>query len=175
MGSWLFMRLWDMFEFFRSTASYGKRYPINPDYWSEKLLAVDCHGRNGSGATEYDAEIFKQRIEEHMFEYMRNNMIGNAGNSLHKLRMDFKEDVKYEVLARAEDGEQEAIRAACDYVWSERLPFKDFYEVNCHRYRHHLIWCMYAIVWTIHQYDALSFARQRAACCALAYKNMENN
>lgn len=38
MGTYVFSRLDDMFEFFRTDRD------INPGYWSEKLQAVDNHG-----------------------------------------------------------------------------------------------------------------------------------
>ena len=29
----------------------------------------------------------------------------------------------------------------------------DFWEVNLYQYTYHFVWCCYAIVWGIHQYD----------------------
>ena len=42
MGTYVFSRLEDMFEFFRTDRD------INPGYWAEKLQAVDNHG-HGKG------------------------------------------------------------------------------------------------------------------------------
>jgi hypothetical protein len=155
MGSWLFARTPDMFEFFRSCGHHGKQYLINPGYWSETLLSVDCCGRLDGGATEFSSEIFERRVKEHMVEYMRANMIGNHSKSLREVRREFREDVECSVIVCAGDGEQIAIRAACEYEWRAGYPFDGFWEVDCRSYRHHLIWCMYAIVWAIQQYDAL--------------------
>jgi hypothetical protein len=155
MGSWLFARMPDMFEFFRSCGHHGKNYPINPGYWSEKLLASDCRGRHEGGATEFSSEIFERRVKEYMIEHMRANMIGRRGESLREVRREFREDVEYEVIACAEDGEQIAIRAACGFHYRGDYPFEGFWETDCRSYRHHLIWCMHAIVWAIQQYDAL--------------------
>src|SRR5690348_13144744 len=45
MGTYVFSRLEDMFEFFRTDRDYNKRkgreLSINPKYWGEKLQAVD--------------------------------------------------------------------------------------------------------------------------------------
>lgn len=144
MGSWLFSRLDDdMFEFFRKAADDKRTLPINPDYWSEKLLAVDCHGRHDSGATEYDSSVFAERIEEKARDYC---LSGTSFN-------DFMRAIDEEVLSHADNGESLAMEAALNFHFDDTQVFPEFWEVNCRSYRHRFIWCLYAIVWTIQQYD----------------------
>lgn len=145
MGSWLFARLCDMFEFFRRNSAGGKEFPINPDYWSEKLKAADCKGRGRGGATEYSEDIFKDRINDAARE------VPLKGMSL------------VELIGQVEDGifpsaenEELAHAAAQSFELDGEFPFQDFWEVNCHAYRHHFIWCLYAIVWAIRQYDTMA-------------------
>lgn len=172
MGSWLFARVTDMFDFFRCDGYNGKRYPINPGYWSEKLLATDCRGRHDGGATEFDPEIFEKRIKEHMVVYMRAEMIGGYGKSMREERHELRQDVEDDVISASQNGEQNAIDRACSFSHRGTYPFEGFWEIDCRAYRHHLIWCMYAIVWAIQQYDTLQWARRRASCCALAYRSV---
>jgi hypothetical protein len=52
MGTWVFARLEDMFEFFRVDRTHG-RCEINPDYWEEKIKSQDRQSgtRRGRGHT----------------------------------------------------------------------------------------------------------------------------
>ena len=51
MGTYVFVRLQDMFEFFRTSnqdgwvKEMGLTLYTNHSYWSEKLVATDCSGR----------------------------------------------------------------------------------------------------------------------------------
>lgn len=154
MGSWWFARTTDMFKFFRSNGHHGNSYPINPDYWSEKLLAADCSGRKDGGATEFNQDVFAKRIKHFSYEHMRSPHRIREFSS-HEKRRDFLTKVKEEVISEAYNGEVAAFNAAYNYERGGEFIFADFWEVDCRSYRHHLIWCMHAIVWTIQQYDAL--------------------
>src|ERR1022692_1751902 len=92
MGSFVFSRIEDMFEFFR-----GKS--INPDYWSEKLLATD----RGDGHTEWSADKFRSVIEYYLTER------GEPASQ------DIREAVEEEILSLLDDGEHEAYRAAHEF------------------------------------------------------------
>lgn len=60
--SYVFARTTDMFEFFRS-----RNGSINPHYWAEKLTIPG--GRRA--ITEYDPDLFEQRVKEHVAEAIR--------------------------------------------------------------------------------------------------------
>lgn len=67
IGCYVFSRLDDMFEFFRSERKYktGDGLKINLGYWSEKLQATDSNGSSpGDGAIEYSECLFRQRVKE---------------------------------------------------------------------------------------------------------------
>jgi hypothetical protein len=57
MGTFVFSRIPDMFEFFRTDGEKGADLRINPGYWSEKLLAVDG-GRHSASPMEFDPHKF---------------------------------------------------------------------------------------------------------------------
>lgn len=61
--SYVFSRIADMFEFFRSPV--GR---VNPGYWSEKLTST----RNGQdGVKVYDEKLFRQHVIEDFVEHAR--------------------------------------------------------------------------------------------------------
>lgn len=73
MGCYVFSRLRDMFEFFRTDRLDTKdpsKLHINRGYWSEKLEAVDGNRRQ-AGATEFSPEKFRQVIKEYRLRWVR--------------------------------------------------------------------------------------------------------
>lgn len=128
MGTYVFSRLPDMFEFFR-----GEK--INPHYWDEKVEAAD---RNG-GITEYREELFRKRVCEWMDES-------------EDMNDEIRAAVHDEILNREFEGEHEARRSV--YLFEhDGFRFRDFWEINLHEYTNRFIWCCYALVWGIQQYD----------------------
>lgn len=66
MGSYVFQRTTDMFEFFRTDRNdfnYNKDgLSINPGYWGEKLEAVDkC-----DGFKEFSLDLFRKNVREYL-------------------------------------------------------------------------------------------------------------
>jgi hypothetical protein len=132
MGSFVFARITDMFEFFR-----GSR--INPDYWSEKLQATDRPG----GHTEWSADKFRSVIEYYLTE--------RHGEPVSK---EIRDAVSEEVLSRVDDGEHEAYRAAHEFK-QDGFTFDDLWDHNFREFTYRFIWCCYALTWAIGQYDLL--------------------
>lgn len=144
MGTFVFMRVDDMFRFFRSDEG---KLNINPAYWAEKCQA----GKDA--LEEYRPEIFKQRIEEWMDDA--------------EFSREAREAVADEVLSYADDGEHEAIRAALDFEMEGQQGFPDFYECRLRDWTFHYLWICYAIVWGIQQYDTnQSFKRTAKSAAA---------
>lgn len=144
MGAFTFTRVEDMFEFFRAKPSHG--LAINPGYWAEKAVAVD---RNG-GLTKFSPE--KAR-----------NVVTDGAAEGWEPPVDMKR-VESEVFSELDSGEH-AFRTALqnfeDYTGTRvRFPFSDHCEWNFHEYDFHFIWCLYAIVWGIQQYDRAASATQ---------------
>ena len=132
MGTYVFRRLEDMFEFFRGSRN-GELRP-NFGYWAEKVEAADR-----DGITVYSADIFRARINEWMDE---NEFSAQA-----------REAVKDFVLPHADDGEYAARKAAYDFS-ADGHDFTDFQEANLSEYSYRFTWCCYALRWAIVQYDA---------------------
>ena len=64
---------------------------------------------------------------------------------------ELKDNLKYKILNYA-DNEYEAINAI--NTWNlKKFPFDDFWETSCMENSYSFIWCLYAIVWSIPQYD----------------------
>ncbi|WP_116791376.1 hypothetical protein [Achromobacter dolens] len=172
MGTYVFTRLVDMFEFFRTDRSYasraGRRLAVNLSYWSEKLEAVDGSRRGGS-AEEFDAARFRKVVNEYRLDWIR----GDARTLLSKdERRELWEAVASDVLDRADDGEQVAFQAANDFDWKpsrypawtrRRWRFEDFWDHSFTDYTHRFRWCCFALAWGIEQYDLQTARKEIAA------------
>ncbi len=157
MGCYVFSRLEDMFEFFRTDREHmhlrdGQTLAINLGYWSEKLRAVDGSRRKGS-ATELDEDRVKAVINEYRLGWVR-----DYGNRLTKAqRRELWEEVEDRVLF-SDDAEVMLHRA---YDFSERIggrrfQFDDLWDHTFERYTYHFVWCCYAIAWGIQKYDEVT-------------------
>jgi hypothetical protein len=139
MGTWTFSRVEDMFTFFRDD-----KLRINAHYWSEKLQ----HGTHGGrdGAKVFEEDLFRQQMIEHLNHYDFDD----------EDRAAVKQALDDDVLSQ--DGKWDLMIAARDF--RVKLPNRgDFYFDSCElptgkEYAYHFLWCLYAIVWGIQQYDA---------------------
>jgi len=137
MGGFVFTRTRDMLEFFRGR----DEGPIstNPSYWAEKLEACD---RNG-GFDQFSPELFRSSVEEIMeqCEYPK----------------DMREQVRREVFSELDDGEHAAYRALFDFesdTCNPRFRFDSCDAPRARVYSYRFLWCCYALVWAIRQWDA---------------------
>jgi len=156
MGTYVFQRLKDMFQFFRTDLEHqhlreGQTLAINLGYWGEKLQAADRH----DGFRKWSKEKFEKRIREDFDQWLADN----------ELTVEQKEEAvgrfEDEIIAGLDDGVQEsAYRAAMDFEVEKQLPFEGWWEVDTEEYTHRFVWCCYALAWGIQQYDN---ARQHAA------------
>lgn len=148
MGSNVFSRLVDMFEFFRTDREHGAY--INPGYWQEKI--VDDGKKE---AEEFDADEFRRRIERELAEATQDMGEDEA--------QDLRNDVNADILYEVDKGEHAAWNAV--YGWSDdRLDLTDFHEnySSCRDYTVHFIWRCFAIAWGIQQYDKLKAETNQA-------------
>jgi hypothetical protein len=149
-GTYVFSRLTDMFEFFRTDdrGDPAKLY-INTGYWCEKLQAVDCNGYGEGKAREFDAEKFAARVKERFNDYFESHEI------LDDTRAHLWGEIEDEVLYHSHDGEIRAFDKMMEFR-NEQFPrlFEDCWEWNCKEYTFHFLWNLYAIAWAIRQYDA---------------------
>ncbi len=155
MGCFVFRRLEDMLEFFRTDGGQ-----INPGYWSEKLLAVDG-GRGGGKCMEFSEDKFRKVINEYRLRWLR-----EYRDTLSKEeRRELWEAVDDDVLTLLDTRGEGVMHAAYNFsyeVGGEGFEFDDLFEHGFREFTYHFIWCCYAIAWGIQQYD-LAKAQEVAA------------
>ena len=142
MGTYVFRRINDMFEFF-STGSDS--YRINTGYWAEKLEAIDSHCGGDASIKEYKSENFREMIKEDFDEWVEGWEIEKEEAK------EVWDDIDDEVLSYADD-EQEAYHAAYRFQHGE-LNFYESPFSSCREYNYHFRWILYAIVDGIEQYN----------------------
>lgn len=157
MGTWVFSRTEDMFEFFRT--DHGG---INLAYWAEKLQN-GTHGCSDA-AKVYDGEAYKARLivslngydltDEHkalVIEALDDLDFENEHfviSQINDFEVDFEGEEPY--LPTRELAKQ----PYADRRQRKKFTFQDVWEIDMKVYSYHFIWCCYAIAWAIQQYDA---------------------
>jgi hypothetical protein len=119
MGTYVFRRIEDMFEFFRTDQDYynksgrADKLAINLGYWSEKLQAP-----KPDAATEYSAEKFAEHVIEAFNAWVEENK-PDPENSTADQRSEFDmakgelwSELENDVLRFANDGEIRSYDAA---------------------------------------------------------------
>ena len=163
MGTYVFRRLHDMFEFFRTDRDYMERsgrsgqLAINPGYWDEKLQAPDPRD-----AKEYSEEAFRRHVKEAFDNWVEDNKPDDDEWTSESAHNDFnasKEmlwcELEDQVLSIASDGDTRAYDAARTFTSETAGGFDmdDCWEWDCREFKFHFIWCCYAIAWGIKTYD----------------------
>lgn len=156
MGTYVFSRLEDMFEFFRTDrwqpSRDGRTLFINLGYWSEKLQAVDGQ-RSGGTAKEFDKDRFECVINEYRLRWIREYRDKLSKDE----RRELWEAVRDDVISRLDDGEYAAQQAAHDFSHSVKgirhFEFTDLWDHDFTDYTYRFVWCCYAMAWGIQQYD----------------------
>lgn len=131
MGTFVFERSPDMFQFFRSEKD--RPLNINLRYWAEKLVAVD----RSDSYKEFSYDNFNERVINYLNDYEAND--------------ELREQVDDEIL-NGETNEYWCVAAINDFE-HDGFTFDDFWENDCDEYTNRFIWCCYAITWAIEQYD----------------------
>lgn len=161
MGTFVFTRIKDMFEFFRTDREYakrdGRRLYINPDYWAEKLIAADDR-RGGGSATQFSEDKFRRVINEQRIKWIRDARRERTLDA--DSRRDLWESIERDVFDRLDDdGGQVAYVAARDFQWWPSRPgervyqFEELWDYDLTEYTHRYLWCCYALAWGIERYD----------------------
>jgi hypothetical protein len=139
-GAYSFTRINDMFQFFRSA---GEQIQIKPDYWEQKLISTDrvsSHEKFSCEGNEFHIqEAYRNYAKEESCaeerEYARQELrsaFDSAPESLEQL---------YDTLGGLEN---DSIRGEL----SDAL-----YDISLTAYTTRFIWCLWAIVWGIREYD----------------------
>ena len=148
MGTYVFRRLQDMFGFFRMedndyNKKPGDRLSINAGYWGEKLQATATQG----GYKEFDEDGFRDRVREFFDEYVEFEVNDeDEGDNLWR-------EIENVVFSALGDSAQAAYDAVHDFEY-KGFHFQDFFDGGgAEQYTFHYIWCLYAIVYGITEYD----------------------
>lgn len=133
MGTWSFSRIEDMFQFFRRPDG-----DLNPDYWAEKLEA--CSRIDGDCKT-FCARTFKAAVIESLDNY-----------SLEEAeRQKIEQAIRDDVFLDEED-ETVLRRELSDFKHGD-FELSETWEITGRVWGYRFLWCLYAIVWGIQQYD----------------------
>jgi hypothetical protein len=130
MGTFVFRRLPDMFQFFRGSQ-------INKSYWAEKLEAVDA----GDGVMKFNAEYYVGSITEYVSESLEDDH--RKDGVLVALKEELTSDLAHELYSAVNDFEHDGY--SITDAW-------DITDGNVYTLRY--VWALHAIVWGIGQYDA---------------------
>lgn len=137
MGTFVFERLPDMFDFFRSDD-----LKINLSYWCQKLIASECNGRWASGAKEFCRQKFIRNIVQWIRE---SDATGRA---------EILSEVRRSVLPLLEEDDSGmAAMVAVHEFRHNGFVFTDFFDTDPTQYTTRFVWCSYALAWGIEQYD----------------------
>ena len=139
MGTLVFSRLYDMFNFFRSDD-----LRINPDYWAEKIQST-THEAQIASYSKFDLEQAKKNAQEYLNTYLEDN-----DDLSEEDRTLLLEDFELEIL-RSED-EYEIVEAISNFNFKD-FEFDEFRMDDCSVYTYSYIWLCYAIVWGIKKFD----------------------
>ncbi|MBL8505777.1 MAG: hypothetical protein JNJ51_05395 [Methylobacillus glycogenes] len=145
MGTFVFQRLEDMFEFFRTDRKYADKASctlgINPGYWAEKLIAISTF----VGHKEKSEDKFRAAIERQLDSWGAN--------------AELREEVQDEVYSELENYGVDAAMIAAHKFRYEATSKMDRYfefemcEFSCDDYTFHMYWCFYALAWGILKFD----------------------
>jgi len=140
MGTYVFKRLEDMFQFFRKP----NLDRIDFSYWAEKVESYDR-----DGVQRFSLDVFREKVTDTFKNF--------ADDMEEAERAALWQRVEEEVL-RDPGGydldEATAFRLALEFEHEGRSVFPDFWERNCREFTLRFLWCCYAMAWGIQQYDA---------------------
>jgi hypothetical protein len=162
MGTYVFSRIRDMFEFFRTDREHmrlkdGRTLAINPSYWSEKVEA-----RDRCGVEEFSEDLFRDALKREFDSFFENREPDDDASEEEKAAFAEKkaeawEAVEDEILG-VDSLEHEGVGAACRFE-HDGLEFADFWDHRLTDYTHRFMWCCFALAWGVQQYDT---AKQNA-------------
>jgi hypothetical protein len=144
-GTFVFSRVEDMFTFFRTSQNYLKNHPeiklhINPQYWSEKVTSESKFG----GIEKFSEKKFRAAVKDYFNLSFENSKDDTEKNECWQ---QIEDEILYDC------SEKETAFAAIYNFNYNKFYFQDFFEYNFNEYTFHFIWCLYAIVWGISQFD----------------------
>lgn len=143
MGCYVFSRVENMLTFFRQPMT-DEGFSINPPYWGEKLQAH-------SGYKKFSPEYFEERV----LEWCDEQELSMSDHK--KLRASVQEDI-LDPLSYDGGSYESCYRAFSEFSCNETGvdgpdDLWDWGGFNEYEYKY--LWCLWAIVWGIHEYDKM--------------------
>ena len=167
MGSYVFARLDDMFEFFRTDRRFGESQGhqlfINPGYWGEKVSAVDAdyvyeQGKSGR-LEEFSVEKFRRELIGHLVEWLRDFRAETTKGERRRLWNAVMDELIHPLRVIAPGWGGSMLDAAIRFSH----PVNDFVgiyspgdhlmNVSVTGFTRRFIWACYAIAWGVSRYD----------------------
>jgi hypothetical protein len=151
MGTYVFTRLRDMFEFFRRPKDRELFQWIDRRYWAEKVEAADKH----DGLKEFSPEKFKRAVMTDLVNWIRNCRDDTSPEE----RRALWDEVVDRVIEIDDDMNGTRSQAAANdfslHINAEvgDFYFQDFWDHNVEEWTHRFEWCCHALRWGIEQYD----------------------
>ncbi|MBU0592470.1 MAG: hypothetical protein KKH74_01905 [Gammaproteobacteria bacterium] len=140
MGTYVFRRLHDMFQFFRRFENYPP-YRMDLRYWAEKLEACD----RGDGFEAFSSDAFRAAVKVYF------DQATEGDDWTDERKASLWEEINNDVL-ESFYGEHEAFLALRDFR-HDGFQFIDW-EFDCKEYTPRFLWCCHALEWAICTYDA---------------------
>jgi len=162
MGTYVFTRLRDMFDFFRRSEK-KELFRIDLRYWAEKVEAGDrCDGVKKFSLDKFEREIrdwIARREEESLPDEDDAKDVALHAAAFTELRAAVEDGV-----LSCDDNDVRAYDAANGFehrgeAWQAyfgekaSFEFDDFWEVDATDWTHRFVWCCFALAWGIKQYD----------------------
>jgi hypothetical protein len=151
--SYAFSRIEDMFSFFRS-GWYGGQIHPNLGYWDEKLSS------NRECVTNFQEDLFLKELEKRTTELAEGMAPEVEARFREAVKSDITEDGIYSTISEAVDTVEKFEfytdeSKEFDYQHRADVYFCDSWEwiQHCTDYEWWFVWCLYAIVRAIVEYD----------------------
>lgn len=157
MGTYLFSRTEDMFEFFGTG-------DMNPGYWAEKTPG---YGRKNESIKTYDAETVRGYIASYIEDAVseaaadaecEHDDVEDVAIATSKYRRRLMEHINSELFPDTVDyfnpslSEEEMHQALADFEFEGREFWSDTWEWDLTTYTHQFLWCCLAIPYAIRTY-----------------------
>lgn len=149
MGTWVFSRERDMWDFFKTNAKMDEKYLFDAHYWLQKCDAID---RNGA--------------EHFSFEKLIANVVEQIGED-DRLSEDAKDELISSLEAYEGDSRQSVLEFLDGYEIADSKGcghFRPFAQpdIPATVYTFGFLWACYAIAWGVKQYH-LAFTEAKEA------------
>ena len=139
MGTYVFRRLHDMFDFFRPDEGL-ELYQIDMRYWAEKALAID----KGDGLSKWSKDKFRAEVRDYFDQHADEEWPAER-------KVDLWTEIEGDVCRAAGYSEHHA------WVALERFEHDGFrfcdWESDCREWTFYFMWCCHALRWAIGTYD----------------------